>query len=79
MKKTIIVKNSKSKIKVYNNYIEIINMNENRVIGIRNIRELYLNQQIEISPSKFLKLLQEFKIFFINHHGKILGKIENIP
>ena len=76
MKQIVIIKDSSSKIKVNKEYIEITNLYESRIIGLRNINQLYINQLIQIVPSQFLKLAKRFSIYFINYHGHILGEIK---
>lgn len=76
MKQIVIIKDSTLKVKIQSDYLEVTNIYENRVIGLRNISELYINQQISIIPSKFLKLSIYMKIYFIDFHGHILGSIK---
>jgi len=76
MKQIVIVKDSSTKVRVYKDYLDITNIYESRVIGLNNIKELYINQLIQIVPSEFLKLSCRFPIYFINQRGHILGYIK---
>ena len=76
MKQIVIIKDSKSKIKINSDYIEVRNIYENRIIGLKNISQLYINQQIEVIPSQLIKISSSIQVFFIDHHGHILGIIK---
>lgn len=76
MKQIVIVKNSNSKINIETEYLEITNIYENRIIGLRNISQLYINQQIPIIPAKLIRISKFIEVFFIDHYGHILGKIK---
>ncbi|MEA1892884.1 MAG: hypothetical protein U9N33_09250 [Campylobacterota bacterium] len=75
MKKTVIVKNSSTKIDVLSQHLVVKTASQEDVIGYRYIKELYINKLIDISMVNCLKLATKFDIYFINQHGKILGKV----
>ena len=76
MKQIVIIKDSKSKLKIKSDYIEISTIFENRIIGLKNISQLYINQQIEIIPAQLIKISSCIEVFFIDHNGHILGSIK---
>ena len=78
MKQIVIIKDSSTKVRVYKEYLDVTNIYESRVIGLNNIKELYINQLIQIVPSQFLKLTQKFPVYFINQKGHILGCIKRV-
>lgn len=76
MKKILIVKDSKSKIKIFDNYLIVSTLYESKVIGFKHIKEIYLNKLIKLTPAQCLKLAKSFNVNFINYHGQILGSIK---
>ena len=76
MKQIVIIKDSKSKIKINSDHIEVKSIYENRIIGLKNINQLYINQQIQIVPSQLIRISEFIQVFFIDHYGHILGAIK---
>lgn len=76
MKKIVIIKDSKSKIQIKSSYLDISSIYENRIIGLKNISQLYINQQIQLIPAQLLRISSFIEIFFIDHNGHILGTIK---
>lgn len=75
MKKTIIIKNSSTKIDVLSQYLVVKTVSQEDIVGYRYIKELYINKLIDISMENCLKLATKFDLYFINQHGKILAKV----
>ncbi|MEA3227611.1 MAG: hypothetical protein U9P38_00910 [Campylobacterota bacterium] len=75
MKKTIIIKNSSTKIDISSQYLVIKTVSQENIIGYRHIKELFINKLIDISMANCLKLAKKFDLYFINQHGKILAKV----
>lgn len=75
MKATIIIKNSATKVKIYSDYMIIDTTQESRIVGFRNVHELYLNKLIALTPAQLLKMAKYFNVNFIDQHGYVLGSI----
>lgn len=75
MKKTLILSNSANKLKIYPNYMVVSSCQETTIIGYIHIQTLYINKAIPILPSELLRLATFFDVYFIDHHGYILGSI----
>lgn len=75
MKKTIIVKNSSTKIDVLSEYLIIKTKSQEDIVGYRHIKEVYFNKLIDISLTNCIKLATKFDVYFINQHGKVLAKV----
>ena len=75
MKKIIVIKNSSTTVHVFSQYLIIKTAFQENIVGYRYIKELYVNKLIDISLSNYLKLATHFDIYFINQHGKVLGKV----
>lgn len=76
MKKTVIIKEAKTKLSIENHHIVIRSIYEDKIIAFRYIKQLYINKRIDISISQCILLANYFDIFFINHHGTIIGTIK---
>jgi hypothetical protein len=75
MKKTLILKNPTTKVKIYPNYMVITSDIENTVIGYIHIETLYINKTISLTSVQLLKLASFFKVYFIDHNGYVLASI----
>jgi len=71
----LILKNPKTKVKVYKNYLELFNEGTKYVISFIHISEIYMNQNIQLFPADLLKISKKCPLHFIDHHGYILGSI----
>jgi hypothetical protein len=76
MKKTLILKNPTTRVKVYQKHMVIASDIENTVIGYIHIETLYINKTIPLSSVELLKLASFFKVYFIDHNGYILASIK---
>jgi len=76
MSKIVVVKDSSSVITIEKTQITIKNFYEDRIVGVRNIKALYLNQHIAVVPAKLIYLQKFFDIYFIDRYGYILGSIK---
>lgn len=76
MKQIIVIKESTTTLHVDKEYL-IIKKHEysDSVIAYRHIKRLYINKLIDITISECLLLAELFDLYFINQHGKILGRI----
>ncbi|WP_151899673.1 hypothetical protein MLC52_09915 [Sulfurimonas sp. NW15] len=72
MKQIIVIKNSKTKLHVKQNYMIV----DDNVIAYRYIKSLYINKLLNISISECLKLSSIFKVFFIDRYGNLLGEVK---
>lgn len=75
MKKTLIIKDSSTTIKVYSSYMIIASPSQSVVVAFRHIKELYINKTILLTPSQLLRMASVFDVYFIDHHGYILATI----
>lgn len=76
MKRMLIVKDSKTKVSIFDSYLNIKNNQNDQIISFRNIDELYLNKLIEIFPKDLIKLAKYMSVSFINQYGLVLAKVE---
>lgn len=75
MKKTLLIKDSSTTIKVYSSYMIIASSSDSFVVAFRHIKELYINKTILLMPSQLIKMASFFNVYFIDHHGYILATI----
>lgn len=75
MKKTVIIKEPSTTIKVYADYMVATSLHDNSIIAFRHIKELYINKTILLTPSELIKMASFFDLFFIDRHGYILATI----
>ncbi len=76
MKQIVVFKNSKTIVTIFSEYLIVKINNVENIIAYKYILELYINKNINISISNCIKLASLFDVWFINHHGKILAKVE---
>jgi len=77
MKQTIIIKDSKTTINVFTDYLVVKSQTSETIIGYIHIKEIYLNKLIDISIANSIKLSSYFDVYFIDRYGKILAKVDN--
>ena len=75
MKRTLIVKEPKAKIKMYETHVEISTFYETQYVGFEQITSVYLNRQIKLSVGEALRIARRVPLYFIDRNGNILGKI----
>jgi len=76
MKQTLMLKNPKTKLKIYKQYLVIQNPSGESIIGYRYIKALYLHKDISISISQCIKLASKVDVYFIDPYGYIIAKME---
>jgi len=76
MKKIVILKESKIKIAVYNDYMVVTRNGIDNVVALRYIKELYLNKTIELSLSACVKLAKQFPLFLTDHNGYVIAEVK---
>lgn len=76
MKQIVVIKESTTVLHVDKEYL-IVKKSEcsDSIIAYRHIEKLYINKLINIAISECLLLATHFDLYFINQHGKILGRI----
>lgn len=70
----MIVKNKEIIIKIFETYIEFISKYENRIIGIKNIKVIYINKNIQVS--NLSKLSKYLDVFIIEDDGTVIWEID---
>ena len=77
MKQIVVIKESITTLVVEKEYLIIKKPQyADNVIAYRHIRKLYINKLINITISECLQLAIKFELYFINQHGKILGRMK---
>jgi len=71
----LILKNPKTKVKVYKNYLELFIEGTKYVISFIHIDEIYMNQNIKLIPAELLKISKKCPLHFIDHNGYVLGTL----
>jgi hypothetical protein len=77
MKQIVILKDSKTTIKIYQDYMVITKDNTEGVVAFRYIKELYINKNIELSIKECVDLSKIFKIFLIDRYGNVLVEVKS--
>ncbi|MEA3522726.1 MAG: hypothetical protein U9R50_07105 [Campylobacterota bacterium] len=77
MKQIVIVKDSKTDLSIFSEYLVVKTQTQESVIAYRYIKEIYINKLINISIAKSIKLATIFDVYFIDQHGKVLAKVIN--
>ncbi len=75
MKQTLVISDSKTKLRIHSTYLVAKSANKDTIIAYRYIKELYLNKLIDISMADSIYLAKIFKIYFIDQHGYILAQV----
>jgi len=76
MKRILIIKDSKAKIIVNNDYLVVKSIYEDKIVAFRYISALYINKLADLSISDVINLSKYFDVFFINQHGNILASLK---
>jgi len=74
-KKVVVIKNPKTKIRVYQDYMIIKTPISTEILAYRYIGELYINKTINIRPSELVRFATMFDTYLIDHNGYILASI----
>ena len=75
-KRNIIIKNPKAKIYPKRDYLVILD-DEDIVIGYRYIQDIYIHKDSFLPFKYLLRLLERFRVFYIDGFGNILGEVRN--
>jgi hypothetical protein len=75
-KSPLILKNPKTKIIVHKNYLELFIDGSKYVISFLHILEIYLNKNISIKPSQLIAIAKKCPLYFIDHHGYVVGALK---
>ncbi len=78
MKKILILKESKTKIRIFENHIEIKTPYEQYPIAKKFIKAIYLNKAIKITIGKCYQLSKIAPLFLIDENGYILSSLQRI-
>ncbi len=76
MKKIVIIKNSRTQLKLEKDYFIISSSTYDSVVSYRHIKSLYINKLIPITIAEGIKLAKMFDLYFTDQHGNILGKMQ---
>jgi len=68
------VTDKNSQIKAFKSYIKIKTSYEDRVMGVKNLKSLYINKSINIPDLS--KLAKFVNIYIIENDGSIVEKID---
>ena len=75
VKRTLIVKDSRTKVELYDSHLQISSFQETQYIGLEQIKSIYINKNITMSLADAVKIASRMPFYFIDGRGKILGKI----
>ncbi len=75
MKRTLVVKEEKTKIKVFETHIEIATFYEIQHVGFNQTKAAYINKKAKLSVGDALLIARHVPLYFIDKKGNILGKI----
>ncbi len=76
MKRILILKDSDTKLKIFQNHIEIENILHSYRVGFEQIEMIYINKAIMITLCNAYKIAQKIPLMIIDKDGYILGKVE---
>ncbi len=66
-----------TKIKINPTYMETKNIKGDLIFGFEQIDEVYINRSIKINLNAIFYLAKRCKVFIIDEHGYIIGRIIN--
>jgi len=77
LKQRIVIKNSSTKLQVFDTYL-IVDNGVECVIAYKHIEALYINKRVKIGIAECLKLMESFPLFFIDRYGNILATMTKV-
>jgi len=77
MKQIVILKDSKTTLRIYQDYMVVTKDDKESVLAFRYIKELYINKSIEFSLKECVDLSKIFKIFITDRYGNIWVEVKN--
>jgi len=75
MKRTLIVKDPKAKIRVYDSHVEITTFYAVQMVGFHQMTSAYVNKRAKLSIQEAIAISEKVPLYFIDQRGNILGKI----
>ena len=77
MKQIVVIKDSKTHLHIYKDYINIKKPTcSDNIIAYRYIEKIYINKLIDITIGECLKLAHHFDVYIIDQYGYIISKIK---
>lgn len=76
MKRSVIVKDAEVEVSVGSDYLFLQSFEEDRVIGFRHIKAIYLNKALALDIGECYKMMQKVPLFIIDEHGYILARLQ---
>lgn len=76
MKRSVIVKDAEVEVSVGSDYLSLKSFEEDRVIGFRHIKAIYLNKALALDIGECYKMMQKVPLFIIDEHGYILARLQ---
>ncbi|NWF67286.1 MAG: hypothetical protein HXX81_07465 [Campylobacterales bacterium] len=70
------IKDGRSKVVVDERYIDVCSENGEFLIGFVNIKELYINKEIDLNISDLFRLAKYVKVFLIDGNGNLIGRFK---
>ena len=74
MKRTLIVKEPKARIKVFNTHLEISTFYETQYIGFSMIISAYIHKNVRLEIADAFHIAKHIPLYFIDKRGHIIGK-----
>lgn len=63
-----------AQIKIFKGYIKVKTINEDRIIGVKNMKSLYIDKNIQLP--NLSRLAKYIDIYIIDSDGMIIKKID---
>ena len=70
------IRTTETKVKVHKDYLQIVSLYDDKIVGFKNIGAVYINKTVKIKLSDCIKLMAHFPLFVTDEHGTILASFK---
>ena len=74
MKRTLIVKEPKARVKVFDSHLEISTFYETQYVGFSKMTSVYIHKHVRLNMADAFRIAEHVPLYFIDKRGNILGK-----